>query len=476
MTRLQLAGPLVERRRDTRRRYLHVHEVDDDGRIIYEGRFDEDDFEGAYRELERRYYAGEGAAFAEAGATSDRVADRVEPRRLRPGVRRAHRPRTARREPVELGVSAIARPPSFAPASRNWTRWSPRRGRGTRPCIGCRRHCGVARLEREAVGQDGEQYAWTRSTCTRSATGRIASVCQFELDDEEAAFAYAEERVRAATSRLALTNWRSRTWDEGLRALQTRDVDGAVACYAEPFVYDDRRRLAGMPIGDVRTAHERILAQYTHFEGRTLAVRGERLHLGWIRWSNESGFETCYLIVHEVDENRRIDYEGRFDEDDFEGAYRELERRYFAGEGAEFAEAGLVADRVTDRHGPGRIRPDSRLISPIPRFCLENRSRSIFPDRSASEMTRRFRRNAQHGRVDPDVEFGAVLAVAVRFASATSSGRRPAMTAERYAWTRNQCRESSATGKSHRCACSSPTTRPRRSRTPRNGCACAEQR
>ncbi len=31
------------------------------------GRFDEDDFEAAYRELERRYYAGEGAAFAQSG-------------------------------------------------------------------------------------------------------------------------------------------------------------------------------------------------------------------------------------------------------------------------------------------------------------------------------------------------------------------------------------------------------------------------
>ncbi len=31
------------------------------------GRFDEDDFDSAYRELDRRYYAGDGAAFAEAG-------------------------------------------------------------------------------------------------------------------------------------------------------------------------------------------------------------------------------------------------------------------------------------------------------------------------------------------------------------------------------------------------------------------------
>ena len=36
----------------------------DDGLIEYHGRFDGDDFEGAYRELDRRYYTGEGAAFA----------------------------------------------------------------------------------------------------------------------------------------------------------------------------------------------------------------------------------------------------------------------------------------------------------------------------------------------------------------------------------------------------------------------------
>ena len=57
-----------------------MHEVDESGRVIYEGRFDEDDFEGAYRELAHRYCAGEGAAFAEGVAAGDRVADRCEPR------------------------------------------------------------------------------------------------------------------------------------------------------------------------------------------------------------------------------------------------------------------------------------------------------------------------------------------------------------------------------------------------------------
>jgi len=46
---------------------LHLQEIENDGRIAYEARFDEDDFDGAFRELIRRYHAGEGAEYAEAG-------------------------------------------------------------------------------------------------------------------------------------------------------------------------------------------------------------------------------------------------------------------------------------------------------------------------------------------------------------------------------------------------------------------------
>ena len=180
-------------------------------------------------------------------------------------------------------------------------------------------------------GPEGERYTWARIYVGEVRDRRMARVCQFELEDEEAAFAYAEERVRATSSRLAVANKARERWDALWRAGRAHDVDVMVGCYAEPFEYDDRRRLRGNPLVDLRMAAERILTQYTEFEGRTLAVRGERLHLGWTRWSNEDGFETSYLIVHEVDEIGRFSYEGRFDEDDFEGAYRELARRYSAG-------------------------------------------------------------------------------------------------------------------------------------------------
>ena len=74
-----------------------------------------------------------------------------------------------------------------------------------------------------------------------------------------------------------------------------------------------------------------------------MAVRGERLELHWSRWSDDAENEATYLHVCEIDDDGRISYDSRFEEDDFESAYRELDRRYYAGEGAAFAESGATA-------------------------------------------------------------------------------------------------------------------------------------
>ena len=85
-----------------------------------------------------------------------------------------------------------------------------------------------------------------------------------------------------------------------------------------------------------------------------------------------------------IGDDGRIDYHVAFDEDDFVDAYRELEDRYFAGEGAAFAEAGAV----TTDYMIAANRGDLDLLFgdlTAPGVYFENRSRSGFPDRSASE-------------------------------------------------------------------------------------------
>jgi hypothetical protein len=197
--------------------------------------------------------------------------------------------------------------------------------------------------------------------------------------------------MRATSSRLAVTNRAREMTHAGFEALQARNIEAQLGVYSDQFVYDDRRRLSGHPIegrAELRAAMERIHEQYSTFEERTLAVRGERLHLVWSRWSNDAGFETAYLFVHEADESGRIEYEGRFDEDDFEGAYRELERRYYAGEGAAFAEGGAVQTEWITALNRGDLDRVGALHAPEMR--VENRSRTGFPDRSATDLRASF--------------------------------------------------------------------------------------
>ncbi len=51
------------------------------------------------------------------------------------------------------------------------------------------------------MGRDGERYEWTRIYVFEARDGRCTGLCEFELNDEAAAFAYAEERVRLAEQR-----------------------------------------------------------------------------------------------------------------------------------------------------------------------------------------------------------------------------------------------------------------------------------
>jgi hypothetical protein len=174
--------------------------------------------------------------------------------------------------------------------------------------------------------------------------------------------------------------------------MRTHDIDGLVAHYSDRFEYDDRRRLSGGPRDTpaaLRAAVERLLEQYPHFEWRTLAVRGERLGLHWSRWWDEAGNEAAHLHVFEIGDDGRITYDGRFDEDDFEGAYRELERRYCAGEGAAFAEVAAVGTEWLIALNSGDF---DRVFGELTdaEMRVVNRSRSVFPDRSVAEFRATF--------------------------------------------------------------------------------------
>ena len=174
------------------------------------------------------------------------------------------------------------------------------------------------------MGQDGEIYAWTRIHRSRDPRWTSRVSCRFDIDDEEAAFAYAEERLRATASRLAVANRATQTATKYCRTpcglstsmarLNAAPINLCMTIVGESAV----TRSAAEPT--CGRPSERIFAQYTQFESRTLAVRGENLHLTWSRSYDDAGNETTCLHVSEIGDDGRFIYEGRFDEDDFETA------------------------------------------------------------------------------------------------------------------------------------------------------------
>ncbi len=374
--------------------YLHVYEVGDDGLFVYEGRFDSDDFEAAYRDLDRRFYTGEGAPYAECGqvatdwvlALSNGDFDQAFGDLSTPDLRIVNRSHALfpDRSAADLRAS-FEELSAMVSSSRSWVaalRW-------VSPSVL------VIRLEREATGHDGEGYRWTRLHVCQFRDLRLASVAQFEIDDEQAAFAYAAEQTTARASRLRVQNRASeKKTEELMRAMAARDVDAAMACTAAGYIYNDHRRLAGGPPvaggAELRTALERILAQYQQSEWRTLAVRGDRLSLHWSRWSDDAGNETAYLHLFEIDDAGLLSSESRFDEDDFNSAYRELTRRYCAGEGAAVAAATSIATEVMVALNDGDVHRAFGELHDPPALRVTNRSSSVFSDRTVAEFRSAF--------------------------------------------------------------------------------------
>ena len=326
-----------------------VMEFDDAGRLEYFGRFEEDDFEGAYRELDRRYYAGEGAAFAEAGALATEwivALNRGDYAKAfgelsDPDAGYENRSRSAFPDPsVSDPAASYEDLNALVGSTRTWPsalRWlSPK--------------LAVSRLDREAIGRDGERYSWTWILVSEIRDGRFGFACLFELEDEDAAFAYAEERMRA-TSQPARCDQSGGPHVAGVlggdappRCRWSARVLLARGSFTTIDAASPATRSSTAP-HSVRRSHASS-SSTPHFESRTLAVRGEHLLLGSSTWSSDAGFRTAYLHVVETGDDGRIVYEARFDEDDFEGACRELDKRYYAGEGAAFAENGLPASEA----------------------------------------------------------------------------------------------------------------------------------
>ena len=323
---------------------FNVLELASDGLVGYHGRFDGDDFEGAYGELERRYYEGEGAEFAENGRTVCAWADAV-----------ARRDVEAARRLSWPDFRWLASPSSLKPEERTvdeFFHWLDER---TQQLSSMRSwpatiqwlspNCFILLNEIHGTGTDGDQYLWEWIHVGEYRDGLAVSMREFDVADEDAAFAYAESLVAPKQRRLAVSNAASRAVDRAVRGLQANDADAIQGLLSPRIVYEDRRPFAGALVTGVEYVSETIPPCWrssTTSRAHALAVRGDRVCLAWSRWSDNAGNASSNLHVIELGDDDSSSRYLYFDDDDFWSAYREW-KRYYSGEGAQFAECGLAS-------------------------------------------------------------------------------------------------------------------------------------
>ncbi len=306
-----------------------------------EARFDADDLDAAYAELDARFDAGEGTAHARTLATWRRW-ERAWATRDWDALRASRSPGVVFRDHRLLGWGTTTNEGPFSIDQINQSLVD------LAPDVH-RRHDHVRLCERgilEQMAQVGTRdggafenvflavYEW-------DAQGRLQTIDNYDVDRFDLARARFAEIAAAAPAAARFANAATRSWREVIGTWQHRDLARFAALHPAAFRYRDRRRLFLLdldreqfldftrPLLEMRTASAST---------ELLATRGERLalvrHCTEMAGGDVGASAIDSLLLVEIDEHGLPQQYLRFDLDDEAAARAELDARYEAGEAA----------------------------------------------------------------------------------------------------------------------------------------------
>lgn len=317
---------------------LTIYELGTDGQGMAVVLFDLEDEDAAYAEFERRYQAGEGAAFGAQGvlyrAFLDAIAgsdwDSVIALCAPTFVEYDHRhlavlgtTRGAEAWARNFSVLAELAPDTVGRFDHLQYRghgclfqltWSGTRGGGYYEIV----HVGVIEL-------DGE--------------GRFARADIYDVDQLDEVHARFAEVATALPQRFA--NAATRAVERGTAALAARDWESFAELFADGFRNFDRRTMVRL-----ESDREQWLAGLREIVELTssrptlelLATRGDRLALVRMLWQGAEGdigpSELDWMLILEVDDRGDHLVVVTFDLDDLDAAYAEIDARWESGEAA----------------------------------------------------------------------------------------------------------------------------------------------
>ena len=306
---------------------LVVYELDDDGRIVREADFDDDDLDAALAELDERYIAGEGCdheyLIRRSGdfRTAQRAGDLDALEDLVAADFRFldHRP---------MGLPAADRA-GYLGVMRASEEQTPG-GWMIQRSLDVRGDVVLARTGRVGSTPDGLDYEWEQIAVMVWTAGLLRRVELFALADPALAQARFEELAHASR----LTPY----VDNRLVRIAVRSVwlgrftDERPAFYRDDCVLDDRRPgvNAGTVHGaeDVRASIQSGVDVFGVLQIEWIAVRGDRLGLNRWAFVADGGFEAPGVSVIELDEHDLVARVTSFQESDLAKAIDHLEQRH----------------------------------------------------------------------------------------------------------------------------------------------------
>ncbi len=375
----------------TRRRICMCSRSTMTGGSSIEGRFDEDDFEGAYRELEKRYYAGEGAASPKRAPRSPSSIAGLEPGRLRHACSANSPPPTSASRIGRARLSRIARPSEYRTTLEELDAMvvSVAR-RGVRPCAGCLRITASPAASGRPSDEDGEHYTWIVPRRLRGPrrAGRVDVRVRARRrgggvrlrrgagagDDEPAGGHQPGQRERPGASGRRCGPATSTARSNAARTDSFTTIGGASA-----VTRSTTAPRSGPP-------SQRILEQYTDFELRTLAVRGEHLHLGLESLVEQRRIRDDVSACGRDRRRRPVRLRGPLRRGRLRGRLPRARKAVLRRRGRGVRRSGCDDDRIHDRAERARSRPvvrrahQRRLLPPT-----TDRDQP-FGDRSAAEF------------------------------------------------------------------------------------------
>jgi ketosteroid isomerase-like protein len=317
-----------------------LHEVDSAGRIVAIVLFDLADEAAAHAELDARAEAGEWAACPRALVLSGALRRALVTRDW-DAFAALMSPDFLQRDHRRLVWASEGRDAAgFLAMVRSLTDLAPDTTFHSDHARVCERG-GLMQVRQQGSRDGGAFESEIVAVVELDAEGRVSRWDTYDGDPPDAALARYEEIRSRARAAAPFENAATRASDRLVALWSARDWAGLARLLPPPFRFHDRRRIALLEIDRdayVESMHTLGEMASTHIESELLATRGERLALMRRRMELAGGdvgpSELQNLTLTETDERGEPVGLLRFDDDNLDAAYAELDARFAAGEGA----------------------------------------------------------------------------------------------------------------------------------------------